>query len=466
MKNCINKIIYFGLVFMMIFIVKGQITTYALEINQVSDSIVITSQPTSVTGKIGDAVEFKVGATGTNLRYQWQYIIKGQNSWKNFDNGNASTMKKVLGESYEDLKVRVVITDGNGNSVASDTVMVTLKKELAITSQPTSVTGKIGDAVEFKVGATGTNLRYQWQYIIKGQNSWKNFDNGNASIMKKVLGESYEDLKVRVVITDGNGKSVASDTVMVTLKKELAITSQPTSVTGKIGDAVEFKVGATGTNLRYQWQYIIKGQNSWKNFDNGNASTMKKVLGESYEDLKVRVVITDGNGNSVASDTVMVTLKKELAITSQPTSVTGKIGDAVEFKVGATGTNLRYQWQYIIKGQNSWKNFDNGNASTMKKVLGESYEDLKVRVVITDGNGKSVASDTVMVTLKKELAITSQPTSVTGKIGDAVEFKVGATGTNLRYQWQYIIKGQNSWKNFDNGNASTMKKVLGESYEP
>lgn len=46
MKNCINKIIYFGLVFMMLFIVKGQITTYALEINQVSNSIVITSQPT------------------------------------------------------------------------------------------------------------------------------------------------------------------------------------------------------------------------------------------------------------------------------------------------------------------------------------------------------------------------------------------------------------------------------------
>ena len=219
MKNCINKIIYFGLVFMMLFIVKGQITTYALEINQVSNSIVITSQPTSVTGKIGDAVEFKVGATGTNLRYQWQYIIKGQNSWKNFDNGNASTMKKVLGESYDDLKVRVVITDGNGKSVASNTVMVTLKKELAITSQPTSVTGKIGDAVEFKVGATGTNLRYQWQYIIKGQNSWKNFDNGNVSTMKKVLGESYDDLKVRVVVTDGNGKSVASSIVSVSLIK-------------------------------------------------------------------------------------------------------------------------------------------------------------------------------------------------------------------------------------------------------
>lgn len=128
MKNCINKIIYFGLVFMMLFIVKGQITTYALEINQVSNSIVITSQPTSVTGKIGDAVEFKVGATGTNLRYQWQYIIKGQNSWKNFDNGNASTMKKVLGESYDDLKVRVVITDGNGKSVASSIVSVSLIK--------------------------------------------------------------------------------------------------------------------------------------------------------------------------------------------------------------------------------------------------------------------------------------------------------------------------------------------------
>ena len=111
MKNYMKKNICFGLVFMMLFIVQGHITTYALENSKVSNSIAITSQPTAVTGKIGDAVEFRVGASGTNLKYQWQYIIKGQNSWKNFDNGNASTMKKVLGESFDDLKVRVVITD-------------------------------------------------------------------------------------------------------------------------------------------------------------------------------------------------------------------------------------------------------------------------------------------------------------------------------------------------------------------
>ena len=86
------------------------------------------SQPTAVTGKIGDAVEFRVGASGTNLKYQWQYVLKGQNNWVNFTNGNACTMKKVLNETYDDLKVRVVITDGNGNSVTSNTVNVTIIK--------------------------------------------------------------------------------------------------------------------------------------------------------------------------------------------------------------------------------------------------------------------------------------------------------------------------------------------------
>ena len=75
MKNYMKKNICFGLVFMMLFIVQGHITTYALENSKVSNSIAITSQPTAVTGKIGDAVEFRVGASGTNLKYQWQYII-------------------------------------------------------------------------------------------------------------------------------------------------------------------------------------------------------------------------------------------------------------------------------------------------------------------------------------------------------------------------------------------------------
>ena len=128
MKKCMKKIISFGLVCMMLIILQGGITTYALDNYQVSNSIVITSQPTAVTGKIGDAVEFKVGASGTNLKYQWQYALKGQNNWVNFISGNAGTMKKVLDETYDDLKVRVVITDGNGNSTISNTVNVTLIK--------------------------------------------------------------------------------------------------------------------------------------------------------------------------------------------------------------------------------------------------------------------------------------------------------------------------------------------------
>jgi hypothetical protein len=128
MKNCMKKIICFGLVFMILFIAQGYITTYALENNKVSNSIAITNQPTAVTGKIGDAAEFRVGASGTNLKYQWQYVLKGQNNWVNFTNGNACTMKKVLNETYDDLKVRVVITDGNGNSVTSNTVNVTIIK--------------------------------------------------------------------------------------------------------------------------------------------------------------------------------------------------------------------------------------------------------------------------------------------------------------------------------------------------
>ena len=41
-----------------------------------------------------------------------------------------------------------------------------------------------------------------------------------------------------------------------------------------------------------------------------NANSLIGKKGESFDDLKVRVVITDGNGNSVTSNTVNVTLIK------------------------------------------------------------------------------------------------------------------------------------------------------------
>ena len=66
------------------------------------------------------------------------------------------------------------------------------------------------------------------------------------------------------------------------------------------------------------------------------------------------MVITDRwNGNSVTSDTVTVTLKKRTSNHKPADSRIGKNRDAAEFRVGASGTNLKYQWQYVLKGQNN-----------------------------------------------------------------------------------------------------------------
>ena len=115
---------------------------------------------------------------------------------------------------------------------------------------------------------------------------------------------------MRVIVRDADGNSITSNTITVTLKKAPVITSQPVSITGKIGDTVEFKIGASGNNLTYKWQYMMKGQNTWKDFINGNTSTMKKVLGDTYDDLKVRVIVRDADGNSVTSNVVNVTIIK------------------------------------------------------------------------------------------------------------------------------------------------------------
>lgn len=128
MKKSIKKIICFVLMMFMFSIVNNNSYTYAVENSNMSNVIKITSQPVSIIGKIGDTVEFKVRASGNNLTYKWQYMMKGQNTWKDFINGNTSTMKKVLGDTYDDLKVRVIVRDADGNSVTSNAVNVTIIK--------------------------------------------------------------------------------------------------------------------------------------------------------------------------------------------------------------------------------------------------------------------------------------------------------------------------------------------------
>ena len=209
----------------------------------------------------------------------------------------------------------------------------------------------------------------------------------------------------RCLITDANGEELASNEVSITVKQPsnaIKINTQPSDYAGAIGTMAKFTVVAEGEGLTYQWQ--LKKGSSWANLTTGGATTSTMTIKvDAGKNGKVyRCVITDANGEMIATKEVTITVKEPsnaIVIVSQPESYDGPSGKTARFTVVAEGEGLTYQWQ--LKKGNSWADLTSGGATTSTLSIKADYSrDGKVyRCVITDANGEQIISDEATITI-------------------------------------------------------------------
>ena len=403
----------------------------------------ITTQPVSVTAALNTNVQFVVKATGENLSYQWQYSTDGGKTWKNSAT-TAATYTTTATTVRNGYQYRCIVTDGTGTSVTSSVASLTVKTALAITTQPVSVSAALNANVQFVVKATGSGLSYQWQYSKDGGNTWLNSATKAATYSTTATTERNGQ-KYRCVVTDASGAKVTSNVVTLTIKEAITITSQPASVSAYVDAGVRFTVKATGTNLKYQWQYSKDGGKTWSNSVTKTA-TYSTTATTARNGQKYRCVITDASGAKVTSAVATLTVYTKLTILSQPVSVSTVKDATVHFTVKALGSNVKYQWQYSKDGGKTWYNSAT-KIATYTTTATTARNGQKYRCILTDATGAKVTSNVVTLTIKEALAITSQPANVSAYLNAGVRFTVKATGTSLKYQWQYSKDGGKTWNN-------------------
>ena len=229
---------------------------------------------------------------------------------------------------------------------------------------------------------------------------------------------------------------------------ELAIVTQPASYEGNVGDTVEFTVEATGEGLTYQWYYLAVGGEAWqKSYSAGATTDTLTVELRAYRDGQAYYcVVTDANGEQVASDAVVMTLKVgEFAIVSQPASYAGAEGDTVTFTVVAEGDNLTYRWKYSTDGGQTWQNsWSEGYATDTLTVELKAYRNgQQYKCVVSNAAGDVIESDAASMSLKESaIEITAQPENAIVAAGETVTFTVEATGENLKYRWYRSNDGE------------------------
>ena len=381
----------------------GSGTAYALFCDKTLEiltavPLAITAQPRSASAYVGATAKFTVVATGTGLKYQWQYKYPGE-SWKNsgYASGKTATLSFAAQAKYNKMQVRCKITDASGKSVTSSAVTLTILPK--ITAQPASTSAAVGAAAKFTVTATGAGLTYQWQYKYP-DGSWTNsgYASGKTATLSFAAQAKYNKMQYRCKITDANGKTITSSAVTLTINPK--ITAQPKSVSAAVGATAKFTVTATGAGLKYQWQYKYP-DGSWTNsgYASGKTASLSFAAQAKYNNVQYRCRITDANGKTLTSSAVKLTIIPK--ITAQPKSVTAAAGATAKFTVTATGAGLKYQWQYKYP-DGSWTNsgYSSAKTATLSVPVQARYNGILYRCVITDANGKTVTSNNAKLTVR------------------------------------------------------------------
>jgi hypothetical protein len=158
---------------------------------------IITTQPLSVAISAGNLATLSVEATGDGLTYQWfagDVEVAGARS---------STLSTSGGGTF-----RVVVSNVAG-TVASDSATVTVSPAVvapAITKQPQSLTLALGANATFTVGASGTDLTYQW---FDGRGI---LANATKAIFKTPIAGTYH-----VVVSNSAGSVRSNDVTLIAL---------------------------------------------------------------------------------------------------------------------------------------------------------------------------------------------------------------------------------------------------------
>ena len=429
----------------------------------VSGVLKITTQPKSQTGAADSSVKFTVVASGDGLKYQWQYRASSSGTWANTSATGATTatLTVAVTAAKSGYQYRCKVTDQYSQSVLSDTATLTVPAMLIIRTQPAGKTATAGTNVQFTVAATGDGLKYQWQYMTASGTSWTNTTATGATTatLTVAVTAAKDGYHYRCKVTDQYGESVFTNAATLTVPAALQITTQPKNQTGAADTDVKFTVAASGEGLKYQWQYRTSSTGTWANTSATGATTatLTVAVTAAKNGYQYRCKVTDQNGQSVTSNAATLTVPAMLIIKTQPAGKTAAAGTNAQFTVAATGDGLKYQWQYRTSSTGTWANTSATGATTATLTVAVTSEKngYQYRCKVSDQYGESVFTNAATLSTPAELKITTQPVNKTVAAGTDAKFTVKASGTGLKYQWQYRASSGANWANTTATGATT-----------
>ncbi|MFM9986427.1 MAG: two-component regulator propeller domain-containing protein [Flavobacteriales bacterium] len=354
-----------------------------------------------------------------------------------------------------------------------DTVGVYITIGTKVVVQPKNQSVCLNGIAHFDLEARGVGLSYQWQVSDASGLIFTNINNdayysgvATPNLTVTINGNialSGRKYRCRIGTTCPN-PVVNSAPKTLTVLPDAQVTLQPVDVTVCALTQVNFKIEATGENLRYRWQRQT-GFSPWANLQ--NTGTFQGVTTDSlrvtakagFTQHQYRCIVFSDCANDTS---FAATLYVGNTVIDQSLNETVCVADTGYFSVDARAVNIVYTWQQQI-GNGVFTNLTNSaifagvnTSQLMIKQPPITMDGYKYRCRISGSCIPSVFSKTKVLNVVQNpspIIITQHPANATLCENQGAEalFVVGAQAqVTLGYQWQYFNVQQNKWLNISN----------------
>ncbi|MFO7368830.1 MAG: immunoglobulin domain-containing protein [Bacteroidales bacterium] len=405
----------------------GTATSNPASLTLLASSIIVV-QPTGSTRCEGESVTISVTATGGSHTYQWKRngVILSDNTRIS---GSQASSLTITGLVAADAGAYSCMVDGIENSIPALLFVNRITNVSSVSGETGLCTG---EAITLQVSATGDSLKYSWY-----KDALKLSDNlavqgsatgilGIAPVDPGFSGSYYCEVS-------GACGMANSTPMVITVASPATITIQPANVTVCEGMPINMSVGATGSNLTYQW--LRNGVNLSDDARiTGTHNPALVINNATTADAGVYSCIISGTCNTVYSTSALTEVSPVSAITTQPVNADRCRNDEVTFVVAANNSQATYQWQK--DGANLVDNLSiSGSQTSVLQIKNLQTADHGNYQCIVTGPCNTLISNPATLNVYDEPVITVQPAGNTICEGNSYTFTSAATGSILSWQW-------------------------------
>ena len=406
------------------------------------------------------------------LKYMWQVDKLDGKGWVKA--GSTKDSLKVSAKAnMKGWKYRCEVSNGD-DTVMSNVSTLDVLTKAKIETQPTVDAVALGGTLTLTAGATGDNLKYQWQKKVGKE--WVNIS-GKTSETLTISGLTSADNNTEyrcVVSNDGSSVTTKSVKVPVVSKPTYTIDEKKhvpevAIIEGKKNKAT-FAIKATkpkGETGTYKYQWYKNGEPIAKatkatyttdvlteaDFERDSTDNIYYTKDTYYcvisVDVKKQIITSKPTENfrvmKLEPAKILVNPEDKVVSSSEDATFTAEV-------TKTSGVKAVYQWQVCAFGSDpenpkNWKNAGKGKTLTLKKATVKLSGNLYRCQVSNDLNKKDPdTSAYAKLEVKGAPIIKTQPKAITTYEGLDLELMALVSGYDLTYQWQVSADGKTGWE--------------------